>query len=283
MTNAVLGNSADECTPPAAARAEAVVAPALEARGLRKRFGALNVTDDVSLRLMPGARTALIGPNGAGKTTLVHLLSGVVAPDQGSIRVGGTDLTAASAHVRARHGLIRTFQITSLFSNLTVLENLYLVLVQRAGKGFSLFRSAEREGALLEQAGALVERLRLGDDMHRRVGEIAYGRQRLVEIGIALALKPRVLLLDEPAAGIPSAELDLLLDAISGLPRDIAVLMIEHDMEMVRRFAAEVIVLVNGSVLTAGPPDAVMTNPEVQRVYLGDSGMKRYQGASHDA
>jgi branched-chain amino acid transport system ATP-binding protein len=257
--------------------------PALEARGLRKHFGALKVTDNVDLRLMPGARTALIGPNGAGKTTLVHLLSGMLAPDQGSVRLDGADVTLSPAHVRARRGLVRTFQITSLFPNLTVLENLYMVLVQRAGRGFRLWRPADSEREVLQRAEALIEQLRLGDDRHRRVGEIAYGRQRLVEIGVALALEPKVLLLDEPAAGIPSTELELLLAAVASLPREIAVLMIEHDMEMVRRFASEVIVLVHGRVLTAGSPDAVMSDREVQRVYLGTSGIQRFRGASSHA
>ncbi len=257
--------------------------PALEARGLSKRYGALQVTDNVDLRLMPGARTALIGPNGAGKTTLVHLLSGVVPCGGGTVSMAGVDLTRAPAHVRARHGLVRTFQITSLFANLTVFENLYMVLVQQAGRGFRFWRSAERERDLVARADALIERLHLGDDRHRRVGEIAYGRQRLVEIGLALALEPKVLLLDEPAAGIPSTELDLLLDAVASLPRDIAVLMIEHDMEMVRRFASEVVVLVHGAVLTSGAPATVMADPDVQRVYLGTSGMRRFQGGGGHA
>jgi ABC-type branched-subunit amino acid transport system ATPase component len=267
-----------DVTDPTAVTDRAIGLPALEARGLCKRFGALKVTDNVNLRLMPGARTALIGPNGAGKTTLVHLLSGVVAADEGGIAMGGMDITKAPPQVRARHGLVRTFQITSLFARLTVLENLYLALVQRAGKGFSFWRPASRERELLARAEALIERLRLSDDRHRCVGEIAYGRQRLVEIGLALALEPKVLLLDEPAAGIPSTELDLLLDAVDSLPPEITVLMIEHDMEMVRRFAHEVIVLVNGRVLTAGSPDTVMADPEVRRVYLGDSGVRRFQG-----
>lgn len=254
--------------------------PALEAVGLTKRFGAMVATDNVTLSLMPGARAALIGPNGAGKTTLVHLLSGVLTADEGSIRINGTDVTRAAPHIRARHGLVRTFQITSLFPTLTVLENLYAILAQRNGRSFRMWRSAEYERDLIEQAQALIDRLRLGDDMHRRISEIAYGRQRLVEIGIALALQPKVLLLDEPAAGIPSTELDLLLDAIASLPPEICVLMIEHDMQMVRRFASEVIVLVHGGLLKSGTPDAVMADADVQRVYLGASGAKRYLGGS---
>jgi branched-chain amino acid transport system ATP-binding protein len=252
---------------------------ALHASGLCKRYGSLQVTDGVELALRPGARTALIGPNGAGKTTLVNLLSGAVRADAGRIMVLGEDLSSSSADARARRGLIRTFQISSLFANLSVFENFYIVLAQRSGRSFDFWHSALRQGAVTRRARSLIERLRLDEDSHRRVSEIAYGRQRLVEIGMALALEPKVLLLDEPAAGIPSTELDLVLDAVASLPRDIAVLMIEHDMEMVRRIADQVVVLVQGSVLTTGTPAEVMADPEVQRVYLGDSGRKRFHGA----
>jgi branched-chain amino acid transport system ATP-binding protein len=250
----------------------------LLATGLCKRYGALQATDNVDLALRPGARTALIGPNGAGKTTLVQLLSGMVRADSGRLFVLGEDLTSASAATRARRGLIRTFQITSLFSKLTVLENLYIVLAQRSGHAFDFWRPAAKQRDILERAEALIEKLHLAEDAHRTVSEIAYGRQRLVEVAIALALEPKVLLLDEPAAGIPTSELDLLLDAVAELPQEISVLMIEHDMEMVRRFASEVVVLVQGRVLTVGTPNEVMADPEVQRVYLGDFGMKRFHG-----
>jgi branched-chain amino acid transport system ATP-binding protein len=266
-----------------AERSEDAAAFTLQASGVCKHYGALRVTDHVDLSLRPGARTALIGPNGAGKTTLVHLLSGVVRSDAGRILVRGEDLTSASADARARRGLIRTFQITSLFASLSVYENLYIVLAQRSGHGFDFWRPAYRQRTVMERTEALIDQLGLQDDAHRRASEIAYGRQRLVEIAIALALEPKVLLLDEPAAGIPSTELDLLLDAVASLPREISVLMIEHDMEMVRRFASEVVVLVHGSVLTAGTPAEVMADPEVQRVYLGQSGKKRFLGTSSHA
>jgi ABC-type branched-subunit amino acid transport system ATPase component len=252
---------------------------ALQAAGLCKRFGALQVTQDVDLSLSAGTRTALIGPNGAGKTTLVNLLTGVLRPDAGSLQLFGEEVTQATAAVRTRKGLVRTFQISSLFAQLTVFENVYIAVAQAAGRGFSLWRVAGRQRDLLERTEALVERMKLTVDMHRKVTEIAYGRQRLVEIAIALALQPRVLLLDEPAAGIPSTELDLLHGAIDTLPREIAVLMIEHDMEIVRRFATEVAVLVNGSVLMSGKPREVMAHPEVQAVYLGTAGKRRFEGA----
>ncbi|QHE83494.1 ABC transporter ATP-binding protein [Hydrogenophaga sp. BPS33] len=252
---------------------------ALEASGLCKRFGALHVTQDVSLSLPVGARTALIGPNGAGKTTLVNLLTGVLRPDQGRLHLFGEDVTAVSAAARTRKGLVRTFQISSLFAQLTVFENIYIAVAQAAGRGFSIWRAAGRQRDLLERTEQLVEQLKLQADRHHKVSEIAYGRQRLVEIALALALTPRVLLLDEPAAGIPSNELDLLHGAIDSLPREIAVLMIEHDMEMVRRFATDVSVLVNGALLLSGKPADVMSHPEVQAVYLGSSGKQRFDKA----
>jgi branched-chain amino acid transport system ATP-binding protein len=252
---------------------------ALQASGLQKHFGALHVTQNVSLTLPSGTRTALIGPNGAGKTTLVNLLTGVLKPDAGQLRLFGEEVTSASAAVRTRKGLVRTFQISSLFAQLTVFENVFIAVTQAAGRSFQIWRPAGRESDLLQRTEALLEQLKLQDDRHRKVTEIAYGRQRLVEIAIALALQPRVLLLDEPAAGIPSNELDLLHGALDALPLDIAVLMIEHDMEMVRRFASVVAVLVNGALLMSGKPRDVMSHPDVQAVYLGTSGRKRFEGA----
>jgi ABC-type branched-subunit amino acid transport system ATPase component len=255
-------------------------AVALQATGLCKHFGALQVTQHVSLDLPRGCRTALIGPNGAGKTTLVNLLTGVLKPDAGQLHLFGEEVTRASAAARTRKGLVRTFQISSLFAQLTVFENIYIAVTQAAGRSFDLWRAAGKQRDLLERTEQLVEQLRLQDDRHSKVVEIAYGRQRLVEIAIAMALGPRVLLLDEPAAGIPSNELDLLHGAIETLPAEIAVLMIEHDMEMVRRFASEVAVLVNGALLMSGKPRDVMSHPEVQAVYLGGAGQKRFAGAA---
>lgn len=260
-----------------AARSE-TSSPALQAIGLSRHFGALHVTRDVSLSLECGARTALIGPNGAGKTTLVNLLTGVLKPNAGRVELFGEDLNGASAAARVRRGLVRTFQISNLYSRLTVFENVFIAVSERAGASFNLWRPAGRETVLLERCEAVVEQVRLADDMHRKVAEIAYGRQRMVEIALALALEPKVLLLDEPAAGIPSNELGLLIDAIEALPTDIAVLMIEHDMEMVHRFATEVSVLVGGELLVSGKPSDVMANRDVQAVYLGDAGGRRLPG-----
>jgi branched-chain amino acid transport system ATP-binding protein len=257
--------------------------PALDASGLHKSFGALKVTEDVGLRLEEGARTALIGPNGAGKTTLVGLLSGTIRPDAGIIALRGRDITRDALAFRVKQGLVRTFQVSSLFAQLTVLENVFLAISENAGASQDLWRPAGRRRDLIERAETILERLHLGESRHRRVTEISYGSQRLLEIAIALALEPKVLLLDEPAAGIPSDEVGVLLDAVAGLPPDIAILMIEHDMHVVRRFASEVYVLVHGRVLTVGPPAEVMASAEVRAVYLGTSGQSRFAGDAHHA
>jgi branched-chain amino acid transport system ATP-binding protein len=246
-----------------------MTSPALQARGLRKAYGALIVTDDVDLSLASGCRHALIGPNGAGKTTLVGLLSGALQPDAGRIELAGEDVTGIGAHRRVKRGLVRTFQVSSLFPNFSVAENLYLAISEHAGVTANLFKVAGRQRALLEHVAALIERMGLQDDAQRQVSMIAYGKQRLLELAIALALEPKVLLLDEPAAGIPAAEASLVLGAIDSLPTEIAVLMIEHDMQMVRRFATEVSVLVNGRILMSGKPEDVMSSDEVRAVYLG--------------
>jgi branched-chain amino acid transport system ATP-binding protein len=258
-------------------------ASALEATGLQKSFGALKVTDDVRLRLEAGSRTALIGPNGAGKTTLVGLLSGTIRPDAGRISLHGRDITRDALAFRVKQGLVRTFQVSSLFAKLTVLENVFLAISENEGASYDLWRPAGRRRDLIERAEGILERLHLADRRHRRVTEVPYGAQRLLEIAIALALEPKVLLLDEPAAGIPTDEVGVLLDAVAGLPPDIAILMIEHDMHVVRRFATEVYVLVHGRVLAVGPPAEVMASPEVRAVYLGASGQSRFAGEAHSA
>ena len=260
-----------------------VSAFALETSGLCKSFGALKVTDNVSLRLAPGARHALIGPNGAGKTTFVQLLSGVLSPDAGRVSLMGTDITFSSQRHRVKQGLVRTFQVTSLFRGLTVLENVFLAVSEHRGASSQMIRAAGAHRDLVTRTETIVEQLGLADDMHRKIAEIAYGRQRLVEIAVALSLEPKVLLLDEPAAGIPTKEVSLLLDAVERLPSDIAILMIEHDMHVVRRFAAEVTVLVNGAVLLSGSPRDVMSSEEVRTVYLGQSGHERFSTGDGDA
>ena len=246
--------------------------PALEVQGLNRSFGALPVTRDVTLTLQRGARRALIGPNGAGKTTLVNLITGALNPDSGRVLLNGQDITASSQTDRARRGLARTFQINQLFRGLTVLENICMTIGERDGNCNNMWRSAGAKRAVIDEALDHLESLRLVDESLRLVRELPYGRQRLVEIAIALAQKPRVLLLDEPAAGVPSSESHLILDVVDRLDPDIAILIIEHDMDVVYRFAKEITVLVQGAVLVEGAPDAIMNNEQVRAVYLGQDG-----------
>ncbi len=243
---------------------------ALETRGLRKSFGAMVVTSGVDFRLAPGARHALIGPNGAGKTTFINLITGRLTPSAGSIHLAGEDVTALPQSARVKRGLGRTFQINTLFSNLTVLENVTMAVSERLGRGGDKFRFAGSRRDIVEEAYELLIRLRLAEDALRPVREIAYGRQRLVEMAIALGLKPRVLLLDEPAAGVPSAETAVILEVMEALPADMAVLIIEHDMDLVLRFAKTITVLVRGAVLTEGAPAEILADPRVREIYLGE-------------
>ena len=242
---------------------------ALETRGLCKSFGALEVARSIDFRLAAGARHALIGPNGAGKTTFVNLLTGLERPSRGQVLLGGEDVTRLAQAKRVKRGIARTFQINQLFRGLSVLDNVCIAVAERFGVGGALVKPAGRRADVMENASRLIELLHLEADAGRRVAELPYGRQRLVEIAIALGLEPRVLLLDEPAAGIPSAESHILLDAIATLPREIAVLIIEHDMDLVFRFAERITVLVAGAVLAQGAPADIAKNAEVRAVYLG--------------
>ena len=247
------------------------MAALLETRGLCKSFGALEVARELDFRLERGARHALIGPNGAGKTTLVNLLTGVLPPSRGAVLLEGEDLTALPQAKRVKRGIARTFQINQLFRGLTVLDNVYIAVAERLGAGGSMLRPAGRRADVIAEAAGLLETLKLEGDAGRRIHELPYGRQRLVEIAIALGLKPRVLLLDEPAAGIPSAESHILLDAIAGLPKEIAVLIIEHDMDLVFRFAERITVMVSGAVYAEGSPGEIAANRDVRAVYLGSA------------
>ena len=242
---------------------------ALETQNLEKTFGGLRVTRDLSLKIEQGARHALIGPNGAGKTTLVNLITGVLKPSSGQVALNGDDITAWPQAERARRGLARTFQINQLFRGLTVLENLCMTIGERDGNCNNMWRSAGAKRAVIDEALDHLEALRLVDDSLKLVRELPYGRQRLVEIAMALAQKPRVLLLDEPAAGVPSEEAHRIHDVLGRLPKDMAILIIEHDMEVIFRFAREIIVLLQGRVLTRGEPAKIAADPEVRAVYLG--------------
>jgi branched-chain amino acid transport system ATP-binding protein len=246
------------------------MAPVLETRNLDKRFGGIVAANAISIAIAKGARHALIGPNGAGKTTFVNLLTGVLRPSGGEIFLDGAPITGLEPHRRVRLGIARTFQINQLFRGLTVLENVYLAVAERTGACSNLWRPAGAERAVIDEALAHLDSLRLADDALKLVRELPYGRLRLVEIAIALALRPKVLLLDEPAAGVPSSESHLILDVIAGLDPDIAILIIEHDMDVVFRVAKRITVLVQGAVLTDGTPAEIVADERVRAVYLGE-------------
>jgi branched-chain amino acid transport system ATP-binding protein len=243
---------------------------ALETCGLYKSFGALTVANAIDFRLEHGARHALIGPNGAGKTTFVELVTGALRPSAGRIHLDDADVTDLPQAARVKRGLVRTFQITALFRRLSVLENVTLAVCERRGIGGGLFRPAGYHRAAIEEAHNLLERLGLEDEALCPVNTLAYGRQRLIEIAVSLALSPKVLLLDEPAAGVPSGESGRIIEVIERLPSDIALLIIEHDMELVFRLARHITVLVQGSVLVEGPPEAIAADARVRQVYLGE-------------
>jgi len=253
-----------------------VSAPALEVRDLNRSFGALRVARDINLTLERGARRALIGPNGAGKTTLVNLITGALAPSSGTVRLNGEDITKVSQAERARRGIARTFQINQLFRGLTVLENVVMAIGERTGDCNNLWRPAGTKRIIIDEALDHLDSLRLVEDSLKLVRELPYGRQRLVEIAIAMAQKPRVLLLDEPAAGVPSSESHLILDVVASLDPDIAILIIEHDMDVVFRFAQQITVLVAGAVFTEGAPKDIRADERVRAVYLGQDA-----GAGH--
>jgi branched-chain amino acid transport system ATP-binding protein len=247
----------------------------LETRALSRQFGALKAVQNINFKLETGARHALIGPNGAGKTTFVNLLTGVLTPTAGSVLLAGRDITANAQADRVKLGIARTFQINRLFRGLSVLENVCISVTERVGAAGSMFYPAGRRTDIIEESMQLLQRLKLADVARHRISELPYGRQRLVELAIAIGLKPEVLLLDEPAAGVPSAESHIILDAIEGLPMDIAVLIIEHDMDVVFRFARRVTVMVNGAVFVEGTPREIESNPQVRDVYLGQGDGQR--------
>jgi branched-chain amino acid transport system ATP-binding protein len=247
------------------------VTAALEIRDLNKNFGALWVARDIRLELPKGARHALIGPNGAGKTTLVNLITGVLRPSAGSILLDGDDITALPQAARTRRGIARTFQINQLFADLTPIETLGLAISERLGLGKDWWRIVGSKSAVTEEIVELLERFRLGDVMRERTAILPYGKQRLLEIALAIACKPRVLLLDEPAAGVPEDERHEILSSVEALPKDVTVLLIEHDMDIIFSFADRISVLVNGALFVEGDPDEVARDPRVKAVYLGEA------------
>ncbi|MCO5401258.1 ABC transporter ATP-binding protein [Ralstonia soli] len=245
--------------------------PTLSTRGLSRRWGAFHANSDISLSFKPGARHALIGPNGAGKTTFINLLTGTLAPTAGQVLLDQEDITRLPAHRRVKRGITRTFQINTLFPGLTVLESVMLAIFERTGASWHWHRTVASHKEAREEAMALLGRLQLGADALSPTHALPYGKQRLVEIALALATHPRILLLDEPAAGIPTGESTELFEVIASLPRDITIVFIEHDMNLVFRFAERITVLVGGRVLTEGTPEEIAADPRVREVYLGEA------------
>ncbi|MEE1613273.1 ABC transporter ATP-binding protein [Microvirga sp. CF3016] len=238
--------------------------------GLTKNFGGLAVSRNISLAMPAGERLALIGPNGAGKTTFVNLVTGQLQPSAGRVVLNGEDVTSLGAVRRVRKGLVRTFQVTRLFSEMTPEEHVTLTVLQREGKASRILSRFTGNSEVAGEVEGILSTLGLLDVARRKVGEIAYGQQRLLEIGIALALRPKVLLLDEPAAGVPSSDTPRIEQALERLPQSLAVLMIEHDMDLVFRFARRVVVLAAGEIIFEGLPSQVAMNERVREAYLGN-------------
>jgi len=243
----------------------------LQTHDLIRLFGGFIATDKVNLSIEQGARHALIGPNGAGKTTLINLLTGYLEPTSGRITLMGQDVTRMPQHERCRKGLVRTFQINQLFADMTVLESVALAVSEREGLGTRWWKPLSSCGEIVDEAAAILEQLKLLPDAHETTRNLASGRQRLIEIALALALQPKVLLLDEPAAGVPTSESQELFETIAQLPRDVTILLIEHDMNLVFRFAERISVLVSGALLLEDTPDVIASHPRVREVYLGEA------------
>ena len=244
----------------------------LSCEGLVKRFGGITATDKVSLQLLRGARHALIGPNGAGKTTLINLFTGVLPPTAGSIRLLGEDISHLSPHQRVRRGLVRTFQINQLFDGLTPLQTLAMTVSQHLGMGATALRPLGHDPRVAKRCENLLSQFHLLEVMDQPTQQLAYGKRRLLEMAIAMACEPSVLLLDEPVAGVPAGEREELLRTVAALPADVSVLLIEHDMDLVFSFAKSMTVMVNGAVLTEGTPAEMAADARVREVYLGHVG-----------
>lgn len=250
----------------------------LQTHNLVKRFGGITATNNVSMTIRRGARHALIGPNGAGKTTLINQLTGVMPPTEGRVVLGGRDITNLAPHKRVALGLVRTFQINQLFGDLTPLQSLALSVSSRVDAAHRWWRPLGSDAAIAAECDLLLAQFRLAEHADRPTRELPYGKRRLLEIALAVALKPSVLLLDEPAAGVPGAERADILATVAALPDDVSVVLIEHDMDLVFSFAKSMTVLVNGTVLTEGTPEQIAADPQVRAVYLGDS-----RGGGHGA
>jgi len=244
--------------------------PLLAARGLRKRFGGLVASDGVDLEVAEGEALAVIGPNGAGKTTLLGQLSGDLRPDAGTIRFAGADITALAAPARSHRGLARSFQITSIFREFTALDNVALAVQAHAGHSFRFWRPARADRALRDPAHAILERVGLGPRADVVAGTLAHGEQRQLEIAMALATRPRLLLLDEPVAGMGPDESQRMVQLLRALRGGHTIVLVEHDMDVVWALADRISVLVYGRVIATGAPEAIRLDPEVRRAYLGE-------------
>ncbi len=247
----------------------------LQVQSLEKSFGGVRVSCDVSLDIPGGGRVALIGPNGAGKTTFVNLVSGRIKPDSGRVLLNGDDITSLDNVQRTRLGLVRSFQISRLFHDFSFDDHIRLALLQRDGCTRKMFSSTKSSPAREREISDVLAQLNLADIADTKVREAAYGQHRLLEIAIAVAMKSKVLLLDEPAAGVSRGELPKILRAIESLPKEMGILMIEHDLDFAFKFASHVVVLAAGSIIFQGPPDKVVQDAQVRQAYLGS-----YQGKS---
>jgi branched-chain amino acid transport system ATP-binding protein len=243
---------------------------ALETRNLKRNFGGFVATNDVSLKVAQGARHALIGPNGAGKTTIINLLTGVLVPTAGQVFLNGEEITSLSAHARVGKGLSRTFQINQLFADFTPLESVMLAISEREGRGVRFFAPLKSQKDLAAEAASLLERFGLADVMGLATTLLPYGKQRLLEIVLAIATRPRVLLLDEPAAGVPEEECHEVLTIVRDLPSDVTVVLIEHDMDLVFSFADRISVLAQGALFAEGTVAEISKDPNVKAIYLGE-------------
>jgi branched-chain amino acid transport system ATP-binding protein len=241
----------------------------LEVRKLCKSFGGLSVAANIDFDLQPSARKALIGPNGAGKSTFANLITGILEPTSGEIRFGGRDIGRVPEAGRVKLGIAKTFQITTLFRQMTVLENLSLPILEREGRAGGWFGRVQADRAVRNEAEELLVAFDLAHLSEQPVETLAYGQQRLVELALTLALKPKVLILDEPAAGVPTSDSHLIIEAIERLPTNLAVLIIEHDMDLVFKVAERIVVLVAGAILVEGTPEEIGRDPRVRELYLG--------------
>ncbi|MGH6673009.1 MAG: ABC transporter ATP-binding protein [Xanthobacteraceae bacterium] len=258
-----------------------MTAPLLQIEGLTRRFGGVVAADAIALDIAPGEFHAIIGPNGAGKSTLIGLLAGEILPQAGSIRFGGSDLIALPAYRRSRLGLARSFQITSLFADFTALDNIALAVQAHDGHSFRFWANARRDAALRDPALAALAKVGLESRAHTRVDKLSHGEQRQLEIAMALATRPRLLLLDEPMSGLGPDESARVVELLRNLKGGVTILLIEHDMEAVFALADRVTVLVYGRVIASGRPEVIRADPAVREAYLGEQESAHSNASNH--